>query len=173
MRIAVGLRVDTPLCQPHTCAHCRKEVDQFGRHGLNYLPAQSGRRSRHQTINDIVLHSLVSANIPSRLETFGLHLSDDKHPDGVSMVPWSAGKYLAWDATYVDTFWPYNLQQSKYVSGAAKAEGVKTSKYSHLDRVYSFQPIAFKTCGSTGPSSEVFLKDLGRRLRMATGEPKS
>ena len=72
-------------------------------------------------------------------------------------------------------FCPFNLQQSKDVSGgvAAKAEGVKTSKYSHLDRVYNFQPFALETCGSTGPSSEAFLKDLGTRLRMATGELKS
>ena len=61
----------------------------------------------------------------------------------------------------IDTFCPSNLQQSKDVSGgtAAKAGGVKTSKYSHLDRVYIFQPIAFETCGSTGPSSESFLHE--------------
>ena len=174
VRIAVGLRVGAPLCQPHTCAHCGKGMDQFGRHGLSCKSSQ-GRRSRHQAINNIVLHSLASANIPSRLEPSGLHRSDGKRPDGVSLVPWSAGKYLVWDATCVDTFCPSNLQQSKDVSGgaAAKAEGVKTSKYSHLDRVYNFQPIAFETCGSMGPSSEAFLRDLGRRLRMATGEPKS
>ena len=93
IRIAVGLRVGTPLCQPHTCAHCGKEVDQFGRHDLSCQSSQ-GRRSRHQAINNIALHSLASANIPSRLEPSGLHCLDGKRPDGVSLVPWSAGKYL-------------------------------------------------------------------------------
>ena len=105
VRIAVGLRVGAPLCQPHTCAHCGKEVDQFGRHGLSCQSSQR-RRSRHQAINNIVLHSLAFANIPSRLEPSGLHCSDGKRPDGVSLVPWSAGKYLVWDATCVLSIQP-------------------------------------------------------------------
>ena len=43
----------------------------------------------------------------------------------------------------------------------------------HLNSVYQFQPIAVETCGTVGPDSHLFLKELGRRLRMATGEPKS
>ena len=43
----------------------------------------------------------------------------------------------------------------------------------HLDRSYSFQPIAVETCGSMGPESLCFLHDLGQRLKSATGENQS
>ena len=174
VRIAVGLRVGAPLCQPHKCGHCGKDVDQFGRHGLS-CRFSHGRMPRHQAINNIIFHSLTVANVPSRLEPPGLFRADGKRPDGVSMVPWSQGKYLVWDATCVDTFCLSNLQHSSKVLGgaAAMAEKAKNLKYDHLDSVYQFQPIAVETCGTVGPDSHIFLKELGRRLRMATGEPKS
>ena len=62
--------------------------------------------------NSLYTHSLAAAKIPSRLEPSGLFSSDRKRPDGVSLVPWSQGRYLAWDATCVDTFCPSNLPHS-------------------------------------------------------------
>ena len=35
LRIAVGLRLGTPLCCSYQCQHCREEVDAMGRHGLS------------------------------------------------------------------------------------------------------------------------------------------
>jgi hypothetical protein len=43
----------------------------------------------------------------------------------------------------------------------------------YLDHAYSFQPVAFETCGTVGLESLPFLKELGRRLRFAMGEPNS
>ena len=51
---------------------------------------------------------------------------------------------------------------------AAHAERAKARKYAHLDHAYRFQPVAFETCGTIGPESLPFLKELGRRLRSAT-----
>src|SRR6218665_2508594 len=34
VRIAVGLRLGTTLCEPHLCHHCREIVDAKGLHGL-------------------------------------------------------------------------------------------------------------------------------------------
>ena len=91
------------------------------------------------------------------------------------MNPWSRGKYLVWDSTCMDTFCQSNIHHSSDFPGgaAAKAENSKATKYSHLDDVYLFQPIAMETTGTFGPDSLSFLKELGRRLRMATGEPQS
>ena len=174
IRIAIGLRVGAPLCLPHKCVHCGSEVDQFGTHGLSCRFSQ-GRLSRHKAINDIIFHSLATANIPSRLEPPGLFRSDGKRPDGVSVAPWSQGKHLVWDATCVDTFCASNLRHSSTCPGgaAAMAESVKANKYAQLDPVYQFQPIAVETCGSIGPDSLSFLKALGRRLMLTTGEPRS
>ena len=33
IRVAVGLRLGAPLCEPHHCLHCQAEVDSLGTHG--------------------------------------------------------------------------------------------------------------------------------------------
>ena len=71
-------------------------------------------------------------------------------PDGVTMVPWSHGKFLVWDATSVDTYCDSRKTASTKIGGgaAAHAESEKAKKYAHLNRVYQFQRIAMETCGS-------------------------
>ena len=44
--VAVGLRLGTPLCQPHKCSHCGLEVDPLGTHGLSCQWSE-GRHPRH------------------------------------------------------------------------------------------------------------------------------
>ena len=91
-------------------------------------------------MNDIIHRTLTSAKVPSRLEPSGLHCSDGKRTDGVTMIPWRNGKLLVWDAT---TF------ASSYVSRAASegavaalAEDRKKTKYTCLEPTYTFTPIA-------------------------------
>ena len=174
IRVAIGLRVGAPICLPHTCSSCGKPADKFGHHGLSCRSSQ-GRIPRHQMLNDIIHRSLASSNISSRLEPSGLYRADGKRPDGVTLIPWSDGKFLVWDATCVDTFCDSHISTSAREAGgaAALAERDKSRKYSHLDRSYLFQPIAVETCGSMGPDSLCFLRDLGRRLKSSTGEPQS
>ena len=163
-----------PICLPHTCSSCGKPADKFGHHGLSCRSSQ-GRIPRHQMLNDIIHRSLASSNISSRLEPSGLYRADGKRPDGVTLIPWADGKFLVWDATCVDTFCDSHISISAREAGgaAALAERDKSRKYSHLDRSYLFQPIAVETCGSMGPDSLCFLRDLGRRLKSSTGEPQS
>ena len=52
IRIACGLRLWSPLCQPHKCV-CGGLVDQTGRHGLSCKNAK-GTFPRHQQVNDIL-----------------------------------------------------------------------------------------------------------------------
>ena len=96
---------------------------------------------------------------------------NDDH--GVTMVPWSNGRFLVWDATCVDTFCDSHRRASaKEVGGAAAhAETEKAKKYAHLDQTYQFQPIAVENCCVVGPDSMCFLCDLSRRLKSATGKP--
>ena len=47
------------------------------------------------------------------------------------------------------------------------------STYAHLDRMYQFRAIVVETCGTIGPESRDFLRELGKCLRMVTGEPQS
>ena len=98
VRVAVGLRLGTTVCGPHSCQRCGDAVDALGRHALSCKRSE-GRHQRHAAINAIVKNGLMSAHIPSRLEPTGLMRSDGKRPDGATMPPWKSGCILVWDGT--------------------------------------------------------------------------
>ena len=92
----------------------------LAQHGLS-CKSNQGRIPRHNNFNDIIHRTLSGAKVPSHLESSGLCCSDGKHPDGMTMVPWSQGKFLLWDATCVDTFCPSNQLRASLESGGAAA----------------------------------------------------
>ena len=101
VRVAVGLRLGTPLCIPHQCPY-GAQVDSMGTHGLS-CKRSAARIQRHNALNDIIYRSLIRAGVPSTKEPSGLIRSDGKRPDGVTQIPWTSGKCLIWDVTVVDT----------------------------------------------------------------------
>ena len=136
---------------------------------------EPGRHSRHGEINDIIHRSLVSAKNSSKLEPTDLSRDDGKRPDGMSIIPWSSGRLLVWDATCSDTFAPMNINSAVCEPGAvaAQAERKKIAKYSSLDSSYQFIPVAVETCGSLGPKAHELVSELGCRVRRATLEENS
>ena len=66
VRIAVGLRLGLPLCQPHNFYHCGAAVDELATHGLSY-PKSQGRHPHHIAINKQIQRSLVTAGVPAHL----------------------------------------------------------------------------------------------------------
>jgi len=119
IRVAVGLCLGAPLCRPHSCHHCGAEVDCLATHGLSCRWSE-GRHHRHAALNDIIHRALASAKVPSRLEPSGLYRVDGKRPDGITVVPWSCGKLLVWDATCPDTFAPSYLSNAASEAGAVE-----------------------------------------------------
>ena len=101
IRIAVGLCLGMNLCYPHVCP-CGVDVDARGVHGLA-CRRSAGRRLRHTLINDIIWRALSRAQVAAVKEPLGLLTSDGKRPDGATIIPWSGGKCLSWDATTPDT----------------------------------------------------------------------
>jgi len=172
-RIAIGLRLGTKICQSHKCK-CGVDVDEFGRHGLS-CKKSTGRNYRHSSVNDIIKRALVSAGIPSILEPVGCARDDGKRPDGMTLVPWSAGKCLLWDFTCVDTFAAsYINETSIQLSAAANlAERKKTLRYRDLEENYIFVPVGIETAGSWGKHARSLIRTIGRRIASATEEPKS
>ena len=174
VRIAVGLRLGTPICGPHQCHHCSVVVDELGRHALSCRRSE-GRHQRHSALNDLVKRALLSAQIPSRLEPSGLVRSDGKRPDGVTLAPWKSGRLLVWDATCPDTFAPSYRAIATQERGrvAAAAEGKKDAKYSSLPPTHCFSPLAIETMGVLGPKSLALVREIGRRITGESGEPRS
>ena len=65
------------------------------------------------------------------LEPSGLDRGDGKRPDGITVYPYSRGRCLIWDATYVNTFASSNLIRAALAAGsvADAAEVRKIAKY--------------------------------------------
>ena len=56
---------------------------------------------------------------------------------------------------------------------ASQAEKAKTQKYALLGSSHYFVPVAIGRSGVFGPVAISFIKELGRRIRAETGEPRS
>ena len=61
VRVAVGLRLGTDICQPHQCV-CGSIVDVRGSHALS-CKRNAGRIQRHHHINDLVWRAMSRAGI--------------------------------------------------------------------------------------------------------------
>ena len=162
IRVAVGLRLGTSLCAPHTCP-CGATVDARGNHGLACRRSMC-RQSRHALINDQIQRALLRATIPAVKEPAGLSRSDGKRPDGVTLIPWQNGKCLTWDVTVPDTLAASHLAHTALFgrASAEKASQLKKIKYSDLARSYDFCAIAIETLGPINIDGLHFLEELGR-----------
>ena len=172
IRIAVGLRLGINLCKPHSC-RCGANVDMRGNHGLACLYS-AGRSSRHQQLNDIIFRALNRASIPCCKEPCGLETTDNKRPDGLTLVPWSRGEHLLWDVTVTDTLASSNLPFTAITAGSAAEQRAsqKELKYNNLSDRYNFCPIAIETFGPICSKGLQFLNNLGHRLAVATGDSR-
>ena len=129
------------LCRPHTCCHCG-EKSWPSRCSWSELPKERGAT----LLPGCIARALSTALNPSCLEPSGLHCSDGKTPDGVSVVLWKGGKLLVWDATCPDMFAPsYSaLASTKAGMVAAQMEERKRSQYLHLQATnHIFAPVMF------------------------------
>lgn len=172
IRVAVGLRLGAPICEPHACP-CGSVVDIRSAHSMACRRSK-GRMQRHQMINDIVFRALIKAGIPACKEPTGLARTDGKRPDGVTLVPWRYGKSLTWDVTVVDTVADSYLAATSATPGGAAeiAAARKVDKYSELARAYEFCPVALETLGPINNDGLRFLTELGRRTTAITGDAR-
>jgi len=70
----------------------------------------------------------------------------------MTMIPWSKGKALLWDATCVDSYAVSHLNISSVTAGAAasEAEVKKQNKYRSLSHDYIFVAVGVETSGALG-----------------------
>src|SRR6218665_2167375 len=112
-----------------------------------------------------------SADVPSMKEPSGLLRTDGKRPDGATLIPWSAGRYMALDATVVHTCAASYLSQTAISAGSAAEQAAvrKTAKYALLPATHVFVPLAFATLGRVNAVGAEFLSELGRHISSVFG----
>lgn len=172
VRVAVGFRLGAKICEEHVCP-CGSTVDILGTHGLACRKS-AGRHQRHNQLNDIIWRAMGQAKIQAAKEPNGLTRTDGRRPDGVTLVPWSHGRCLAWDVTVPDTLAASHLDRTSITAGAAAEHAAvnKTAKYSDILHSYDFVPVAVETLGAWSECALTFAKQLGKRLTEASGEQK-
>jgi len=172
IRVAVGLRLGSKLCEVHQCP-CGASVDPEGVHGLACRQS-AGRTSRHHAINDLVYRALQRANIPATKEPVGLMRSDNKRPDGLTLIPWQGGRSVYVGRHGTDTLAESYLSSTSVTVGSAAeaAASRKEQKYLALMGTYLFIPLAVETLGPINSTGLQFLSELGRRITEITGDPR-
>ena len=153
-----------------------KDVTQDGWHSFSCLK-NAGIFYRHSNLNALIKQSLSSAHIMSVLEPRSLYRTDQKRPDGLTLVPWAVGKQLLWDVTVVDSLAPDRNNAGSVCNpgtAVADAEEQKHDKYKdEVDDGYLFQPLAFEIQGAASPRIEVFLSKLYKNLSICTEKPRA
>ena len=127
------LKLGLPLCVSHQC-RCGSLVDARGLHSFVCKRAP-GRSARHHALNDLIARVFASAGIPAIKEPQGLSCSHGKGPDGLTVIPWQAGKALSWDITVIC---PLAVSYADVVAQdagavAELAASRKSAKYSELE----------------------------------------
>jgi len=79
-----------------------------------------GKTARHHALNDVVAKAFAAAGIPVCKEPTGLSRRDGKRPDGMTLIPWWAGKPAVWDVTVVCT------SAGSYLNSSTREAGVAT-----------------------------------------------
>ena len=161
-RVAVGLRLESALCAPHSCP-CGSQMDARESHGLS-CKKSAGRQMRHSRLNDVLWRSLGRAGVTSIKEPTGLVVGSALRPEGVSLIPWARGKCLASDATVPDTVAASHLQSTQSLAGSAANHSttLKHQKWLALDQSHIFIPVAVETLGPWADEALAFVKEVGR-----------
>ena len=175
----MDLRLGLPLCSSHSCS-CGEQVDSHGIHGLS-CRTSAGRSARHFMLNDIIFRALASAGIPSVKEPVGLGSYVDEggvekglRPEGLTLIPWSSGRCLAWDATVSDTLVPSYLPLSIHSAGAVAEAAAyrKRRKYSSISGTHYFIPVAIETLGPICEEGASFISAIAEKISRATDDQR-
>ena len=156
LTVAVAHHVGSYFIYYYSCP-CGEQFDSRGIHGLS-CRTSAGRSARHFMLNDIICRALASAGIPSVKEPVSLGSYVDEggvekglRPDGLTLIPWSSGRCLAWDATVRDTLAPSYLPLSIHSAGAV-AEAAADRKRRKYSSISWNTPFHSSCSGNTRPN---------------------
>ncbi|ESN90170.1 hypothetical protein HELRODRAFT_182772 [Helobdella robusta] len=97
-----------------------------------------------------------------------------KRPDGCTLIPWRAGRCLAWDVTVPGTLAEryVNLTSKECGLAAARAADEKMKKYGSALPSMEFLPIRIEVLGPMDPNTLKFLKEIGKMISVRSVRSK-
>jgi len=124
------------------------------------------------TLNNNIARSLIAASIPVTNEPSSLTRTDGKRPDGLTLIPWQAGKPPTWDVTVVSTSRLIRSPVIPVCWGCSWSRGEQKNVQPDLPATNICQSLAFETHGATHSSALDFLNTVGGRSAAESGDPR-
>ena len=112
------------------------------------------------------------AQITNRREPGGLDRRGQKLPDGMTLIPWSKERHLAWDFTCSYMLSTTYIPKTSVDVGMLdnRQEEMKLKRYENLASSHIVMPVGIETLGSWGSMGLSFIKELGLRITTVTKE---
>ncbi|ESN96693.1 hypothetical protein HELRODRAFT_163789 [Helobdella robusta] len=140
---------------------------------LNGWPNSVRPRSR------LLWQASTLSTTPNRVSTIqtepsGIAVHDGKRPDGCTLIPWRAGKCLAWDVTVPGTFAERYVQLTSKESGlaATRASDEKIKKYDGALPSMEFLPICIEVLGPMDRNTSGFFNRICKHITIRSGDSK-
>ncbi|ESO01059.1 hypothetical protein HELRODRAFT_175086 [Helobdella robusta] len=107
-------------------------------------------------------------------EPSGISAHDGRRPDGCTLIPWRAGRCLAWDVTVLGTLAErfVNLTSKECGLAAAGAADEKMKKYGNALPSMKFLPICIEVLGPMDPNTLKFFKAICKMISVRSGDSR-
>ncbi|ESN94157.1 hypothetical protein HELRODRAFT_163941 [Helobdella robusta] len=107
-------------------------------------------------------------------EPSGIAAHDGKRPDGCTLIPWRAGRCLAWDVTVPGTFAERYVQLTSKESGlaATRASDEKIKKYDGALPSMEFLPICIEVLGPMDRITSGFFNRICKNISIRSGDSR-
>src|SRR6218665_1224660 len=89
-----------------------------------------------------------------------------------TLIPWSAGRYMAWDATVVHTCAASYLSQSRQVLQLSRLPFARLPNTHCCLQPMCLSPLPSKLLGLQNAEGAEFLSELGRRISSVSGDQR-
>ncbi|ESO08213.1 hypothetical protein HELRODRAFT_169952 [Helobdella robusta] len=139
-------------------------------------PVKDAAKTKRSTKYDVCKHvqTYAHASIPVLKEPSGISALDGKRPDGCTLIPWRAGRCLAWDVTVPGTLAERYVHLTSKESGlaATRASDEKFKKYEGALPSMDFLPVCIEVLGPMDNNTSIFFKKICKMISGRSGDSR-
>ncbi|ESN96515.1 hypothetical protein HELRODRAFT_163584 [Helobdella robusta] len=135
----------------------------------------SGPTPTDELLNNLTRFvNLLLSGVCPLAEPSGIAAHDGKRPDGCTLIPWRAGRCLAWDLTVPGTFAERYVQLTSKESGlaATRASDEKIKKYDGALPSMEFLPICIEVLGPMDRNTSGFFNRICKNISIRSGDSR-